>query len=277
MPEGPEIRLAADELAEAIAGRVAEQVWFAFPKLKRFQKVLSGRIVKSVETRGKAMLTRFDNAHTIYSHNQLYGRWVVARRGQVPESGRQLRLAIHNADWSALLYSASDIAVLRDQKLGEHPFLNRIGPDLLSETPTPAEIVTRLESRPFRNRQLGALLLDQGFVAGLGNYLRAEILLAAGVHPMQKAAELDRRARDRLARAILRLTLRSYRTRGVTNPPSLVKRLKAEGKLYYKDYRFSVYDRGGEPCYHCGTEIERINTGGRHIYFCPVCQPRRWR
>jgi len=273
MPEGPEIRLAADDVADAIAGLETTRVWFAFPRLKRFQKQLTGQTVTAVDTRGKAMLTRFDNGLVIYSHNQLYGKWVVAKRGQVPDSNRQLRLAIHNASHSAMLYSASDIAVLKQEKLGDHPFLKRIGPDLLSEKPTAEAIVERLQHRTFRGRQLGALLLDQRFVAGLGNYLRAEILLAAGIFPLKRAADLDRQTLLRLARAILRLTRRSYRTRGVVNPPSLVERLKCEGKLYYKDYRFSVYDRGGEPCYHCGTAIERFDVGGRHIYYCPHCQP----
>ena len=77
MPEGPEIRLAADEVAAAVAGQVAVEVFFAFDHLKFFEPVLSGEMVTTVEAHGKAMLTRFANGLNIYSHNQLYGQWMV--------------------------------------------------------------------------------------------------------------------------------------------------------------------------------------------------------
>ena len=70
MPEGPEIRRAADRIAAVLEGETAERVRFGLPQLKRHEKRLTGRIVKSVTTRGKAILTRFDNDLTIYSHNQ---------------------------------------------------------------------------------------------------------------------------------------------------------------------------------------------------------------
>ena len=126
MPEGPEIRLAADEVAAAIVGRRADDVWFANSRLKRFQRQLAGSVVTEVTTRGKAILTEFDSELVIYSHNQLYGRWLVAPAGELPQTGRQLRLAIHNSDYSALLYSASDIAVLRSNRLQMHSFLSRL-------------------------------------------------------------------------------------------------------------------------------------------------------
>ena len=67
MPEGPEIRRAADRVAAAIEGRRAEDVFFAFERLKRFEEVLSGQVVDEVTTRGKAMLTRFADGLSVYS------------------------------------------------------------------------------------------------------------------------------------------------------------------------------------------------------------------
>jgi formamidopyrimidine-DNA glycosylase len=110
MPEGPEIRLAADEVATALVGLKATAVDFDFPKLRPFSQ--------------------------------------------------QLRLAIHNAQHSALLYSASDIEVLTKEELETHPFLVRLGPDLLSEHPDAQTIRQRLQLPRFRRRQLAGLLLD---------------------------------------------------------------------------------------------------------------------
>lgn len=90
MPEGPEIRRAADRVKKVLVGHPVVDVTFGLPGLKRYKRRLTGHTVVAVETRGKAMLTHFDNDLTIYSHNQLYGRWYTTRRSQRPNTGRQL-------------------------------------------------------------------------------------------------------------------------------------------------------------------------------------------
>jgi len=273
MPEGPEIRLAADEVAEALVKRPTTAVEFAFPHLRRFSDKLRGQRVTGVATRGKAILTHFDNGLVIYSHNQLYGRWMIEKAGHTPDTARQLRLAIHNDEYSALLYSASEIDVLKASELHKHPFLARLGPDLLSDNPDAETILQRLLSPRFRQRQLAGLLLDQGFVAGLGNYLRAEILTRAGLHPALKPSQCSERQLRALSRHIVNLTRRSYRTRGIINPPKLVVRLKREGLTRREQHRFNTYGRAGQPCHFCGSKIEVSSAGGRKMYYCPGCQP----
>lgn len=272
MPEGPEIRLAADRVADALVGRKTTRIGFAFDRLGKFEARLTGQRVTEVKTKGKAMLTCFENDWVIYSHNQLYGRWYIYPRGELPHTNRQLRLRIENAEYCAMLYSASDIEVLTLQDLDKHPFLARLGPDILGERPGADLIVERLQSAEFRNRQLAGLLLDQGFLAGLGNYLRAEILTIAGLHPLCKPANCSSKQLLKLAKTIIRLTQRSYRTGGVINPPALVKRLKAQGKTKKEEYRFNSYNRAGQNCYFCGHEITCSNAGGRKMYYCTSCQ-----
>ncbi len=273
MPEGPEIRLAADEVEKALLQRPTTSVSFAFAALRRFEKRLTGRRVTGVTTRGKVILTHFDNDLVIYSHNQLYGRWYIEPRGRLPDTNRQLRLAIQNDAFSALLYSASAIEVLKLRELERHPFLSRLGPDLLSDRPGVDCIVDRLNSQRFRQRQLAGLLLDQGFVAGLGNYLRAEILTRAGLHPLLKPAQCSQAQLRRLARQVIDLTDRAYRTRGIINPARLVNKLRAQGLTRKEQHRFNSYGRAGQNCHFCGAKIECNNAGGRKMYFCPGCQP----
>jgi len=170
VPEGPETRRAADRVERAIAGRKTSSVFFAFSHLKKYQRRLAGQRVTHVDTRGKAMLVGFENDLVIYSHNQLYGRWYVTPAGKMPDTGRTLRLAVHNEQKSALLYSASEIEVLRASELDLHPFLSKLGPDALDASLTEAALARRLADPKFARRQLAALLLDQGFVAGIGNY-----------------------------------------------------------------------------------------------------------
>ncbi len=271
MPEGPEIQLAADEVAAAIAGRPTTAVSFAFDVLKQYETRLSGVVVTAVQARGKAMVTRFANGWNIYSHNQLYGKWVVRDAYDFPDTNRQLRLAIHNEAKSALLYSASDIAVLQDHELESHPFLAKLGPDLLDTAVTISLVSERLEADRFRRRRLTSLLLDQGFLAGLGNYLRSEVLFVARVHPSLRPMDCTTEQIAALAEAAVSLTRQSYQTRGITNDLQLAEKLKAAGHSY-GDYRFWVFDRDGRSCYNCGTPIIKDTIGGRRLYYCPTCQ-----
>ncbi len=119
MPEGPEIRRAADRLEQAIKGKVLTDVWFAFPALQTYQQALVGERVIAIETRGKALLTHFSNGLTLYSHNQLYGVWRVVDSGTEPASKRVLRVRLAAADKTLLLYSASEIELLDADGVGQ--------------------------------------------------------------------------------------------------------------------------------------------------------------
>ncbi len=272
MPEGPEIRLAADEIAEAIAGRVAIEIYFAFDHLKSYEETLSGEKVSAVETKGKAILIRFANGYNIYSHNQLYGKWIIRPAYDYPNTNRQLRLAIHNQHRSALLYSASDIEVLRDEELANHPFLSKLGPDLLDESLTTAQVIDRFKDPQFQRRKFTALLLDQGFLAGLGNYLRSEVMFVGRIHPASRPIDCTEQQIEQVADAALKLTRQSYRTGGITNDLALADKLLRQQGYSYREYRFRVFNRDDEPCYSCGTPIIKDILGGRRFYFCPECQ-----
>lgn len=219
------------------------------------------------------MLTRFDNGLTLYSHNQLYGRWYIRRRPGLPKTNRQLRVALHTQTHSALLYSASDIELLDEAGLSSHAFLSRIGPDIMDPSLTAANVASRLIDSRFRNRSLAALYLDQSFLAGLGNYLRSEILWQARLHPAVRPAALERNSRLRLARNTLRIPRHSYDTGGLTVPVSLARELEERGERY-GHRRFYVFGREKLPCRRCGTAIARTLAGSRNLFLCSVCQPR---
>ncbi|UGB02610.1 endonuclease VIII [Leclercia sp. G3L] len=262
MPEGPEIRRAADSLEAAIKGKPLTDVWFAFPQLKSFESRLIGEKVTHLETRGKALLTHFSNQLTLYSHNQLYGVWRVVETGQEPQTTRVLRVKLQTADKTILLYSASDIEMLTAEQLTTHPFLQRVGPDVLDLRLTAEDVKARLLSAKFRNRQFSGLLLDQSFLAGLGNYLRVEILWQAGLAPQHKASQLTEQQLDALAHALLAVPRLSYNTRGVVNDK------KHHGALF----RFKVFHRAGKKCERCGGVIEKTSLSSRPFYWCPHCQ-----
>ena len=271
MPEGPEIRRAADRISKVLVGKPIVKARLHMPDLAEFGGRLTGQTVTAVDTRGKAMLTRFDNGLTLYSHNQLYGRWYTTKRPRMPKTNRQLRVELHTSTDSALLYSASDIDILTDEQLARHPFLERIGPDVMDRRLNAGDIRQRLESRCFARRATGSLFIDQSFIAGLGNYLRSEILFVAGVHPSRRPSGLEPDELERLAAHTIRIARRSYRTRGVTVVPSLERRLKQQGWTF-GERRFYVFGRDGLRCHECNNVIERVTVSGRNLFLCACCQ-----
>ena len=174
MPEGPEIKRIADRLSKVLAGKSLEGVYFFSQKLKKYENVLKDAKVEHVETRGKALLTHLDSGHSIYSHNQLYGRWYIVDAEKFPKTKRSLRLALKTSTHSALLFSASEIDVLKKSEIDNHPFLSKIGPDVLDADLSWKTIAKLLLDKRFKNRRLASLFLDQKFLAP--NFFETHIL-----------------------------------------------------------------------------------------------------
>lgn len=273
MPEGPEIRIAADKIEKALKPYPVTDVFFAFEHLKPFEADLTGCRVTQIETRGKAMLTHFDNGLSVYSHNQLYGKWMVRKAHDLPETNRQLRFAVHNAKKSALLYSASDIQILSSpEEIERHPFLSKLGPDVLQKGLKPEQLLLDLQAKKQVRRRLATLYLDQHFLAGIGNYLRSEILFVAKLHPQLRPLDCTEQQLMALAEASILVAYQSYKYKGVTNDLDLANALKAKG-VQYRDYRYWVFGRSDKPCYECATPIVKEMVSSRRIYYCPQCQP----
>ena len=157
--------------------------------------------------------------------------------------------------------------------MATHPFLSKLGPDVLDSETTSGTIATRYAEPQFQRRQLGALLLDQGFLAGLGNYLRSEILFCARVHPLRRLGDVSSAARAALAQHTLALTQQSYDTQGVTNDLVSYRAMRNAGRTFAES-RHWVFARQGEACYECGEAIDKISVNSRRLYYCPRCQAK---
>lgn len=272
MPEGPEIRRAADRIAAVLEATPLLEAEFTYPRLADWGPRFSGHHVTRVQARGKAMLLHIDSGHVVYSHNQLYGKWVTRKTHTLPKTKRSLRIRLLTERGAALLYSASDIDVWDAERIDEHPFLARLGPDVLDEATDTRRISAVLRSRAFQGRALGGLFLDQRCLAGLGNYLRSEILFEAGVHPSARPKDLDAATRRRLCRAVKEVTVRAYERAGVTLTSDLAA---AHGlDLTRRGTRHHVFARANKPCLVCGTPIEKTRVATRRLYLCPTCQPK---
>ena len=140
--------------------------------------------------------------------------------------------------------------------------LGRLGPEPLDPSFTADDLYRRLQSK---DRIIKSLLLDQSFIAGLGNIYTDEALHLAGIHPLTSSKRLKPSDAGRLLDSI-----RSVLMDGIQRNGASIDWVYRGGE-YQNNFR--VYGRTGKPCPVCGTEIKRLVVGQRGTHFCPLCQP----
>jgi formamidopyrimidine-DNA glycosylase len=142
------------------------------------------------------------------------------------------------------------------------------GPEPLQRAFTATRFAERLSRR---SAKLKTLLLDQSFIAGVGNIYADEALWRARLHPLRAADTLDASEVRRLHRAVRQVLRQGIANRG----SSFSDYVGADGEPGQNAERLAVYRRTEQPCYRCGRRIERIVVGQRSTHFCPHCQPER--
>ena len=268
MPEGPETKRMADQIKSALVGKKILKTTFLHHSLSKLDN--KNIIVKDVLSKGKAILIRLNRNKTIITHNQLYGKWSANLINTPIRHNRSLRIEFITEKKAVRLWSATDIDIFDSNNEDQHYYLKKIGPDVLNENVTYKLIFERLISKKFKNRQLYSLLLDQSFIAGIGNYLRTEILFFSGLMYNNKPSLLSKSDQILISKNIKDISLRSYVQKGTTI--SKLDELKYKRDRKYRKNRFMVFARQGRPCFICLNEISKKKIGGRRIYFCNKCQ-----
>ena len=269
MPEGPETHYIADRLRQLLLDEPLTDVRFSPPELKAFERTLKGHAISNVEARGKALLTAFDNGLTLYTHSQLLGYWNFQHKTPPDPAVGAPRAWLATASSSAALYVAPKVEIWKTEEIHAHPFLAKLGPDVLDPTVIAADFIARIGHPPFSRRKLAVLLLQQEFAAGMGNYLRSEVLYEARLSPTRIAASLTAMEREALANALLSIPRRSYRSKFKGPLPVSSKDYLAHTA---RTFRFKVFERDGYPCPGCGGQIVMERLASRRLYWCPRCQ-----
>jgi len=186
MPEGDTVWLAGKNLDAALAGQALTVSDFRVPQLAAVDLV--GRTVSSVASRGKHLLTRFDHGLTLHTHFRMDGSWHLYRPGDPWRGGPdwQVRVVLGTAVRRAVGYRLPVVDLL--PTTAEHTVVGHLGPDLLGPDWDLGEAVARLRAAPAR--AVGAALLDQRNLAGLGNLYRTEALFLSGVNPWSPVGEV---------------------------------------------------------------------------------------
>ena len=255
MPEGDTVWRTGRHLDEALTGQVLTETDFRVPAFATLD--LSGRAVVGTVTRGKHLLTRIGDDHTLHTHLKMEGSWHLYRpetRWKRPD--HQARVVLRTAERVAVGFSLGITEVIGRHE--EDSVVGHLGPDLLGDDWDEAEALRRLLATP--ERPIGEALLDQRNLAGVGNMYKCEICFLQGIHPLLPVGEVPDLPRVvRRSKAVLEAN--KHRVEQTTTGD-----LRRGRRLY-------VYTRDRQPCLRCGTRIEVAEIAGRVTNWCPRCQP----
>lgn len=280
MPELPEVETTAALIRPDVVGRRIRSVEVGWLRTlggdseAAFSKAVKGKTIAEVGRRAKWIVFRLEgpggrDAGAILCHLRMSGRLVVdpEREPTQPFQRVELRLAGDGGERSRLRF-------LDVRKFGRFRFvsdaeeaLTDLGPEPLGPDFTVDWLRTELKRR---KRALKPLLLDQTFLAGLGNIYVDESLFKAGLHPLRKADQVTRDRAERLHGAI-QATLAAAIEREGSSFDAFYR--TPEGQPGSYQHLFQVYGRDGKPCPVCGREIQKLVVGQRGTHVCTRCQP----
>jgi formamidopyrimidine-DNA glycosylase len=269
VPELPEVETVARDLRPLVIGSTivdARTLWARTLRDKTpeaFATGVAGRRIEGVSRRGKQLVVSLDGGAFLTIHLKMTGQLFVVRQGarEDPyvrlvlelEDGREIRFRDIRKFGRVGLYGEA----------GDDPFA-RTGPEPLADSFTLAAFRRLIRGRKGR---LKSLLLDQAFIAGIGNIYADEALWAARLHPLRTARTLRPSDERHLWVELRRILAEAVIRRG----SSIDDYTAPDGDGEMQEH-LQVYQRAGEPCPRCGRPIRRIVVGGRATHFCSWCQ-----
>jgi formamidopyrimidine-DNA glycosylase len=285
MPELPEVETVARDLQRWVVGATITRADVHWDRTirhplppERFMAEIAGARIRRVGRRAKSVLIFLEDGRVITVALRMTGALIVTPAGAPDDP--YVRVAFHLADGRQLRYrdvrkfgriglweggGLRRVREVREPYRVGHVFA-RHGPEPLARSFSVARLTERLRRRSAR---LKTLLLDQSFVAGVGNIYADEALWYARLHPLRAADTLQDAEIRRLHRSIRKVLRQGIANRGA----SFSDYVGADGEPGANAERLRVYQRTGQPCYRCGRPIERIVIGQRSAHFCSYCQP----
>lgn len=230
---------------------------------------VTGKRLDEARRKGKFLLMHLDSGDVLLAHMGMSGRMLQVPTGEVRLAHTHVALTFTGGIdlWFVDPRTFGQMFVSRPGPDGIIPELADLGFDPIAEPISAAEFGARLRQRRTR---LKPLLMDQRFVAGIGNIYSDEILFASRL-PHERISDTLRPGEVRRLRAAMNEVLEAaIAARGSSLADAQYRDLYGVIGSYQANH--NVYAREAEPCRRCGTPIVRVRTGGRSGFFCPRCQ-----
>jgi formamidopyrimidine-DNA glycosylase len=283
MPELPEVETVARGVDKRVRGDRITDVWFSslpqtFKNPPQVQAMgLRDRQVLSVHRTGKHIVFELGRQDVgarrqKSAEDEVAAQWIVhlGMTGRLLVTTPEAEVEKHTHARVSLA-SGSELRFVDPRRFGRLEFRDLAkGGGFAAPGEEPLAIGMEEFAGLFRGRKLAikAALLNQNLLAGVGNIYADESLYRAGIRPRRAAGRLKREELEGLRKSLREVLRAAIRLGG----SSVSDYVDADGKRGFFQLEHYVYQRTGEPCRRCGTEIKRIVVGGRSTHFCPKCQ-----
>ena len=284
MPELPEVETVVRGLRSVLIGRTISSAKNGAPPssvtiskslgVRRLDSALRGRTIHAIHRRGKNILISLSGEVTLWVHLKMTGRFrfleksipldkhdlVVFNFAATGDGYSQHQLRFH--DYRRF----GRLRVYRDAELYRQEGLARLGPEPLAIPPR--QFIELCRVRP---RMIKPALLEQSFIAGLGNIYADESLYRSRIHPRRLTTSLSKAKLAELHSHIQRVLRQAIKLMGTT----VSSYTGVDGQAGSFQKYVEVYGREGQPCVRCRTKIVREKIGSRSAHYCPRCQRER--
>lgn len=264
MPELPEVETVVRGLRGPLVGRTFTEVTVTWPNsiktsVPELQRGLPGQRIEAITRRGKYLQFHLSGGDTLLLHLKMSGDLLVEPAGEPLHPHVRTIFGLDNDHQLRF----KDMRKFGRVYLVEDPahVVGKLGPEPLAEEFTPADFKALFRRRKGR---LKPLLLNQEFIAGIGNIYADESCFIAGIDPRRQVDTLSDEELERLYHAI-----RQALNNGIIYKGASLDDVYRGGEF---QNHFKVYSRTGEPCLNCGRSIIRVVLGGRSTHFCSQCQ-----
>ena len=273
MPELPEVETVVSDLRPLLTGRRVKAVHLTLPRMVRypspraFVQRLRGRRIEAVQRRGKYIVMPVEGEQRLVIHLGMTGHLRVTKPGAPAakhthlrvglDDGRELRFDDQRQFGRLLLGTEAELLAA-----GALP---RLGPEPIHGDLTETEFGRLVRTR---HRPIKSALLDQTFLAGVGNIYADEACFRARIRPSRRTDRLTVAERRTLYAAIQEVLSSSIAARG----SSIINYVDGFGTPGNNQAKLLVYGRGGEPCVRCGNPLTWTRLAGRGTVYCRQCQ-----
>lgn len=264
MPELPEVETVVRGLRGPLVGRTFTGVTVTWPNsiktpIPELKSRLPGQRIEAISRRGKYLQFHLSGGDTLFIHLKMSGDLLVEPASDPPH--HHVRTIFDLDNHHQLRFR--DMRKFGRVYLADDPetVVGKLGPEPLADDFTTDDFRALFQRRKGR---LKPLLLNQEFIAGIGNIYADESCFIAKIDPRRQVDTLAAHELDQLYHAI-----RQALNAGITHKGASLDEVYRGGEF---QEHFQVYGRTGEPCFNCGAEIQRIVLGGRSTHFCSQCQ-----
>ena len=275
MPEGDTIFRTARTLGRALGGKVVTTFRSTYPNLTRFHDdaAITGRMVESVEARGKWLLIHFSGGATLATHMLMSGSWHIYRHGERwLKSRMDMRIVIENGEFVAVGFKVPVAEMHTPESLSRHARIPGKETDVLRDEFDVEEVTRRILRRP--RETIADVLLDQSVMAGVGNEFKSEICFVAGLHPFCPVGSLSAEQVQAVIGVARRLVSANVLWDSGDRMVTYLGRGRRTTRNSDPGESVWVYGRAGQLCRRCGEAIRRRIQGkdARVTFWCPRCQ-----